>query len=193
MIDKPELMLPAEEADWLRQAYGRAGSILEYGSGGSTAMAASMSGKVIHTVESDPEWAKSMRAWITTHPGLSPVIVHHVPLGPTTEWGMPEGPKGWRNFSRYPLGIWDEKGVDPDVVLVDGRFRVGCVLATLFRSPKPVTLYFDDYTTREKYRAVEEFIRPTEIRGRMARFEIEPRGIEAENLLRIMELIQRPI
>lgn len=194
VISPPELTLPKAEADWLRAAYARAEVILEFGSGGSTVMGAAMPGKTIWSVENDGDWAAMMMRWFAANPGVSPVHIHHVDLGPTKKWGMPETFQFWRRFARYPLEIWDRPGfTQPDVVLVDGRFRVGCLLAAMIRTTKPVPVYFDDYAGRERYHEVEAFLRPTEIRGRMARFDVTPRQIAPGELLRIIELIQRPL
>jgi len=192
-VERPELTLPAAEADWLRSAYSRADAILEYGSGGSTVMASEMSGKSVISVESDKNWAAMMQAWFAENPGASHPTILHADVGKTGEWGMPETDKRWRAFAKYPLGVWELDGfVQPDVVLVDGRFRVGCLLATLFRTTKPVELYFDDYAGREPYHVVESFVKPTEIRGRMARFEIKPTPIPADRLLDVIQLMSRP-
>lgn len=193
-ISRPDLTLPKAEAVWLRAAYASARVILEYGSGGSTVMAAEMPGKSIWSVESDAGWAAMMRDWFAANPGASRAHIHHVDIGATKKWGMPATTRFWRRFIRYPLEIWDRPGfMQPDVVLVDGRFRVGCLLAAMLKTTKPIPVYFDDYTGRERYHEVEDFLRPAEIRGRMARFDVTPRQIASGDLLRIMELMQRPL
>jgi len=134
-----------------------------------------------------------MQAWFDDCPGLSMPTVIHADVGTTGEWGMPESDKRWRAFPKYPLEVWSFEGFQqPDVVLVDGRFRVGCLLATLFRTQNPVELYFDDYAGRELYHVVETFVKPTEIRGRMARFDIKPTPIPSDRLLDVIQLMSRP-
>lgn len=191
-VQRPELTLPQAEAAALRMAYEDATCILEYGSGGSTVLASEMAGKRVVSVESDPEWAAMMRDWFTTNPGASAVEIVHADIGPTKEWGHPAGPTEWRKFPGYPLAVWDS-GFAPDVVLVDGRFRVGCALAVAFRTEKPVTLLFDDYLPRKAYHVVEEFLGQPEIIGRMAVFEISPMAIPKDRLLRVIELICAPL
>lgn len=184
--------MPEAEAAVVRQAYADAGSILEYGSGGSTVLASEMPGKTIVSVESDPDWAQMMRDWFGDNPGLSPVDVIHADIGPTEEWGHPETDAAWRKYPDYPLKVWD-RDIAPDVVLVDGRFRVGCALATAFRTAKPVTVLFDDYVDRKPYHRVEEFLGSPEVVGRMALFEVSPMAIPADRLLRVMRLICAPL
>ena len=74
------------------------------------------------------------------------------------------------------MGIWEEPYFrHPDLVLIDGRFRPACLATTILRIKRPVTVLFDDYRNRESYHAVEQFAKPVEMAGRMARFELVPR------------------
>ena len=193
MIARPELTLPEAEAAMLRAAYERAGVILEYGSGGSTVMGAEL-GKRVVSVESDRDWAQMMRGWFAQNPPKGEVDVIWSDVGPTKEWGHPVDDRAWKRFARYPLEVWDlPEFAHPDVVLVDGRFRVGCALATAYRITRPVALYFDDYVPRKRFHEVEEFIGPpAEIAGRMARFELMPQSVPPEHLLRVVQLMTRP-
>lgn len=193
LIQRPELTLPEAEAAMLRAAYEGAGTILEYGSGGSTVMAAEL-GKRVLSVESDQAWAKMMRDWFAQNPAPGEVDVIWSDIGPTKEWGHPVDDSEWKRFARYPLEVWDlPEFAHPDVVLVDGRFRVGCALAAAYRVTRPVALYFDDYMNRQQYHEVEDFLgRPTATAGRMVRFDLTPQPVPPERLLRIAQLMMRP-
>jgi hypothetical protein len=80
----------------------------------------------------------------------------------------------------------------PDVVLVDGRFRVGCALATAFKTGREIELYFDDYKRRTQYHAVEEILGKPALIGRMARFEVAPTPIPVDRLAWVIRMITRP-
>jgi len=195
MVHRPRLTLPPIETEALQDAYAGGRRILEYGSGGSTIMAAEMTGKKIWSVESDRSWADSLRAYFRENsPGAgSSVVVHHVDIGPTKQWGYPVDDSRWRMFANYPLEVWTLPDFEPpDVVLVDGRFRIGCALATAFMTKSPVDLYFDDYFCRPQYHAVEEFLgMPIEI-GRMAKFRVEPITILPYNMLAVIRWLHTP-
>jgi hypothetical protein len=190
---RPELTLPPAEAEAVRAAYAGADVILEYGSGGSTVLGAEL-GKRVISVDSDKAWAQMMQQWFAANPPPRPVDVVWSDVGKTREWGHPVDDSGWKRFARYPLQVWDLPEFDhPDVVLVDGRFRVGCALATAYRISRPVSLYFDDYMPRPRYHEVENFIgAPVQTYGRMARFDVEPMPVPAEKLLRIVRLMTAP-
>lgn len=194
-ISRPELTLPPAEAERLRDAYQAAAVILEYGSGGSTILAGEMPGKTVFSVESDRDWAQMMRGWFDLNPPAeaSSVDVIWSDIGETREWGYPKSSKEWRRFANYPLDVWHlPEFRQPDVVLVDGRFRAGCAMATAFLTTRPVTLLVDDYRRRQGYHAIEEFLGAPRLTGRMAEFQVSPMPVPADRLLTIIQMMTRP-
>ncbi len=189
---RPSLHMPEPEAEALRAAYARAAVILEYGAGGSTVMAAEMAGKTIFAVESDTAWIARLQEWFAAHPPRSAVHMHRADIGPTREWGHPLDERAFRRWPDYPLSVWDRPDfAHPEVVLIDGRFRVACLLSVLFRITRPVTVLFDDYRDRRPYHRVEEMMRPAEMIGRMARFELSPTPVPPARLAWIMRFFTR--
>ena len=194
-ISRPELTLPEAEAATLRAAYEHANVILEYGSGGSTVMAGALPGKRIFSVENDKAWAQKMRKWFLDHPAAAGTSVDIIwsDTGETKAWGYPSDSSQYLRYAQYPLKVWDlEEFRHPDVVFVDGRFRTGCVLATAFRTHRPVRVFVDDYLGREAYHSVEAFVGAPRMYGRMAEFNVEPLVINPELLLDIIDMIIRP-
>lgn len=193
-ITRPDLTMPDEEAAALRAAYEGAGEILEYGSGGSTVMGAEMPGKRIVSVESDRAWAAMMRDWFAENcPQSQPEIVW-ANIGKTKEWGYPVDHSEYGKFPRYPLAVWQraERPVAPDVVLVDGRFRIGCALVCAYLTTKPLTLFFDDYKPRDRYHKVETYIGAPQMIGRMAKFDLTPQPFPKEHWLQFTQFLFRP-
>ena len=184
--------MPEAEAAFLSAAYDAAGVILEYGAGGSTVMAAEIAGTSVWAVESDKRFLNGVQAYFDAHPPAAEVHLHHANIGPTGKWGAPKDEGKWRRWKQYPLGVWSLDGFQqPDVVLIDGRFRAACFLAVAFRTSQPVTVYWDDYVEREKYHEVERLAKPVEIVGRMARFEVEPMQPKGADLAWIMDVFGR--
>lgn len=189
VIDRPVLTFPEEVSDWVRELYARADVILEYGSGGSTVLASEMAGKTVYSVESDPDWCQMMQAYFDHAGTTSDVTLHYSNVGPVGKWGRPKTDAKWARYHRYPNSVWDLDGFKaPDLVLVDGRFRTACVLTAMLRTEKPVTVLFDDYIGRSQYQRIEHFVKPVEMRGRMARFEIEPTDLPKRDLTEILTL-----
>ncbi|MDO5657524.1 MAG: hypothetical protein Q4G36_04300 [Paracoccus sp. (in: a-proteobacteria)] len=182
-----EPFMPEAETAHLRSVYEEADVILEYGSGGSTQMAAQMPQKFIMSSESDKEWARSLRHKLSLAKVQSRVIVHHVDIGETGPWGRPQSSLAWRKFFRYPNDIWDQVWFrHPDVILIDGRFRVACLVTSMLRIERPTLVLFDDYGVRPLYHEIEDLIRPRRMIGRMAEFMIEPKKICPEDVVRLL-------
>lgn len=193
ILPRAEMALPELEGAYLREAYQKAGNILEYGAGGSTVMASQMAGKNIVSIETDQDWVTELLFWFAENPGKSPVDIVWANIGPTGPWGRPKDETHWRDYSKYPLEIWNLEDLShPDIVLVDGRFRAGCVLATAFRCSQTTRVLVDDYARRETYHAVEEFVGTPKLIGRMAEFTLTPTPIPADRLLTIISLMQDP-
>ncbi|MEM7073626.1 MAG: hypothetical protein AAGA28_06700 [Pseudomonadota bacterium] len=195
VITRPDLTLPAPEAEALRAAYAAASVVLEYGSGGSTILAAEMPGKHVISVESDKAWARMMRRWFEENPPAAGTQVEIVwcDIGPTREWGYPSDPAQHLKFARYPLSVWDRDGFrQPDVVLVDGRFRTGCALAAALRSERPVRVLIDDYLRRQHYHRIERYLGKPEMTGRLAAFDVTPIPLQPEWLADVIEMMTRP-
>ncbi|MFT3687461.1 hypothetical protein [Paenirhodobacter sp.] len=189
----PPLMLPPEEAEALRMAYDEAGVILEYGSGGSTVMAAQLPGKTVFSVESDPSWHRHLADLFRAAPPAAQVVLHHADIGRTRDWGYPDGTQNAARWPGYAVSVWDRLDFrHPDVVLIDGRFRAACFLTTLFRITHPVTVLWDDYKDRDRYHFVEDFCPLTGMVGRMAIFTAQPMAIPAEKLGLILTTFLRP-
>lgn len=167
-------------------------SYLEFGSGGSTFLAASL-GKDFVTVESDRYFLGSVERKIRSSGhslDFSRQRLIHVDIGLTEAWGVPvlqkPTPARVDRWRRYFTSPWEEMPANfaPDLVLVDGRFRVACTLEATRRlaDRSDWTILFDDYAGRPHYQIVEEFLDVRQMMGRMAVFG--PRsGIEQERLL----------
>lgn len=172
---RPALTFPPRVAEVVAEAYAAAGCILEYGAGSSTVLAAEMPGKAIWSVETDPAWVAKMRTWFAAHPPASPVTIHQAEVGPTAAWGRPKGGRHARAWPRYATEVWDLPGFrHPDVILIDGRFRLASALTAALKIERPATLLFDDYVKRPSYHAIERLVRPVRTVGRMAIFALHP-------------------
>jgi len=175
-ISMPVVTLPDAEKKFLADRYAEAETILEYGSGGSTVLASRMNSKKVFSVESDLNWAKSLRSALSIRfPECKSTHVHHVDIGATKAWGYPIDDSQWKNYHNYALDIWDQSFFEhPDLILIDGRFRLGCFAAALLKVEKPTTVLFDDYFDRPEYHAAEKYCAVSEKAGRMAEFNVKP-------------------
>jgi hypothetical protein len=173
--DLPVLTFPKEVASFVRRTYASARVILEYGSGGSTFVAASAPGKRIISVESDPGWANRMREIAAAHDLPSPPEVVYADIGPVGAWARALDLQRLDDFIGYAQSIWKRPDFEhPDIVLVDGRFRAACFMTAYLNAERPITLLFDDYIKRREYHVIERLGKPARMVGRMAVFELRP-------------------
>jgi hypothetical protein len=171
----PVLTFPKEVAAFVRRTYASARVILEYGSGGSTFVAARAHSKRVTSVESDPEWANKMRKIADAHDLPSPPAIVYVDIGPVGNWARALDHQRLGDFIGYAQSVWESADFEhPDVVLVDGRFRAACFMTAYVNAERPITLLFDDYIKRKEYHVIERLGKPVRMVGRMAVFELHP-------------------
>jgi len=162
---------------------------LEFGSGGSTILAARLGVPSIISVDSSAEWVErvsnEIRREYIKYQGS--ITVLHADIGSTGDWGYPLDTTKITQWPSYYCGAWKlalDAGINPDLILVDGRFRVACFLLTLVHAKKGSTILFDDYVGRPEYHSVEILIRPICFHDNMAEFFIT----EYVDASRIMKL-----
>lgn len=136
----------------------------EYGLGASTLWVDRHTEARIIGVDTAADWVTQTRSALTRD-GHD---LRHIDVGPVAKWGRPRTYRKRRNFIQYVEGIW--AGPAPEMVLVDGRFRVACFLTTLLRAQPGTIILFDDYMGRKTYHLVEEFVRPEATNDRQAAF-----------------------
>lgn len=174
--------LDDETAEWLERQLRKTKLYLEFGSGGSTVLANSLSVPSI-SVESDRFYARAVRRGLA-HPEIARIQVPR--MGVTGEWGMPlffRRSKGPRYIAAGFEAVGDPF---PDFVLIDGRYRVACALESARRaqlSSAAALLLFDDYEGRPFYHAIEKYLGQPERIGRAALFSIGNTAVP-ENVVR---------
>ena len=138
---EPPLTFSPAVKDFLCEKYNKAKSILEYGSGGSTVYAARHTKGTVKSVESVAKWIQNIEGFLhSVDAKRKNVELVDEFIGRTGKWGYPLTPKKWIRFPNYPMNVWEkDKKYSPDLVLIDGRFRLGCLAATMLNCKKKNT------------------------------------------------------
>jgi hypothetical protein len=157
----------------------------EYGCGASTVWVAENIGCEVFSVDSSTEWIDKVKKSCES---FEKINLHYVDVGPVGSWGRPIGYQKSENFNDYTDWIWTNER-SPNVILVDGRFRVCCFLTCLIYGESGAKILFDDYTNRPNYHFVERYLKPTETCGRQALFVIPEK--ESLNIDGIVEDINK--
>lgn len=127
-------LLDDERALFERVLAGGVQRYLEFGMGGSTIAAIQAGAKEIVAVDSSAAWVESMRAspQIASYVPSDAITLIHADIGPVGEWGRPFDRGAidrWPAYIAKPWAEWGRRGTLPDVVFVDGRFRVASILS----------------------------------------------------------------
>lgn len=149
---------------------------LEFGAGGSTVLAAKSGVETVYSVESDLSWALATRLKAEQLGSNTNITIHYVNIGPTKEWGWPSNEDykyKWPDYSQSIFTLLFRACARPDLILINGRFRIACFLTSLAYSSRGARILFDDYYDRPHYHVVERFLKPAARAGRMAEFVVD--------------------
>jgi hypothetical protein len=140
----------------------------EFGIGSSTIWVANNFNIQVTGIDSSQSWICNVK---NSTLGCNTNLIH-VDLGELGNWGNPVSYEKYYNFRKY-IDALNNLETYPDLVLIDGRFRVACFLSVIINSPIGTKIIFDDYINRPKYKIVELFLKPIEINKRQALFVVD--------------------
>jgi len=149
----------------------------EYGCGSSTIYVSNNYNIKIISVDTSIEWINNVNRQINDD--NSQIDLKFIDVGETKEWGYPKDYSKRSNFINYVKSIWSSED-EPDVVLIDGRFRIACFLYCLIAAKPNTKIIFDDYN-RQEYHIVEEYLKPTSIKFDQALFIVN-KSLEKEEI-----------
>ena len=163
-------MTPEERA-LLQEWSAPCSHVVEFGCGGSTILFLEATSAVIDSVDNNKDWVEE----ISAEPRPAEAIrngrlrICLVDTGPVGRWGFPTDDATKPLWPNYPCAVWN--GLRPpavDLVFVDGRFRVACILMALLQ-PQPPTIAFHDFWTRlDRYADILRFLDVRERSGSLA-------------------------
>lgn len=153
---------------------------LEWGMGASTVVAARLGVSTI-SIESDKIFLEAVRRSIRPYLASGDIQLIHRDIGLIGPWGSPvidwfapitkARELKFKNYSDPELHF--EEGL-PDLVLIDGRFRVACALKTLRYFYKfghsSYEICVDDYIGRPEYHILNQWFELTSAGSEMAVF-----------------------
>lgn len=156
--DFPVRMSSAEQ-ELFTSLLGTSRAFLEFGCGGSTLLAIQHSLHFIASVDTDLSWIEKLKAKDIVNKAVSSRRLHfiHVDLGPVGEWGIPSGESKIRSWPKYYTTPYLRFDWEFDLILVDGRFRVPCLLTAALCAPEGCRVLVHDYGLRHNYTVAEKY------------------------------------
>lgn len=113
----------------------------------------------IVTIDSSLVWLEKVKEACTSN-SKSEIKLIHADIGPVKELGYPKDESNKMHWELYHRMPW----ADPDVALadtflVDGRFRVACVMQTALHCSQNAIVMVHDFANRPYYHCVREVVR----------------------------------
>ncbi len=139
---------------------GVADRYLEFGTGGSTCLAAARVRQSLVSVDSSADWMRKVAETCAEQTQwLMPEMVL-IDLGPIGQWGYPASAESRPRWPWYHQLVWDRPGIaNTDVYFIDGRFRVACAMQVLLRCRPDAVLLMHDFGNRPQYHVVRDVAR----------------------------------
>jgi Methyltransferase domain len=130
---------------WLRAYLRPSMSVFEWGSGASTIFLARRVGRVV-SIEYDAGWCEAVATRLRAH-GLGNAELRHLPPEPGDDDALYRSSAAefvGLSFRRYVQSVLEHPDRAFDVILVDGRARLGCVVTALPKLRDDGVLILDD-------------------------------------------------
>ena len=154
-------------------------------------LAAKLGVKNLIYCDSSSVWIDSVSKIVSAYSEINAYPVF-IDVGDVVEWGRPKDKShaiAWKNYCYQPWLTAQKNNINPQLVLVDGRFRVACFLNSLLFGSFETTILFDDYYDRDYYKVVENIIEPEGTHDRMATFVIPAQFNRNAALLMLLEYV----
>lgn len=151
-----------EEKNLLKKYLQPTKKYLEFGLGGSTIFALIESRVDVISIDTNIGWIDFIKKYKIIRNNLNNRLeINYVDIGPTKSWGFPVNDESKNKFPDFSSKIFEKVNLnETDLVLVDARFRVACVLQTILngRTNPNLKILVHDYSIREDYKVIEEFL-----------------------------------
>ncbi|MCW3476559.1 hypothetical protein [Limobrevibacterium gyesilva] len=161
-----------DEVDLLRNFLVCSDRYLEFGSGGSTCLAASLVKTSVTAIDSSQQWVDSVAQACAAHADwLQPTLIY-VDIGPIGDWGWPTDPQTRPRWPAYHARIWAHPDTaKTDFILIDGRFRVASFMQSMLRCLPDAFIAMHDFRSRPHLHVVEEVARLVARAGELSVFQ----------------------
>ena len=175
MVSLMKIRMAPEEISLLDAFISCSARYLEFGSGGTTCLAASKIRDWVISVDSSQDWLDRVASSCAEHETYKQPTLIDVDIGRTKAWGYPDDQTTKPRWATYHEAVWqrDERAATADLFLIDGRFRVACFLQVVSRAAPGALIAIHDFQ-RPEYQVVREFAREIASARYLSVFQVEP-------------------
>lgn len=158
MREQSNPWMSESETALLKQCLFSGCRVLEFGCGGSTAFFFENNAMSVTSVESDQAWLDKLKAdpLLDFFKMKKRWLPLYADIGPVVGVGFPVNRDKFTQWPNYHHDIWDHiPDLSPDLVLIDGRFRVACYCQVLLHCKNPdMRIFIHDFSNREQYQCI---------------------------------------
>ena len=132
---------------------------VEFGSGGSSILAAQLVHGEVICIDSSKDWLDKVVVTCVEN-GFTVPTTLFANIGPVRAFGFPSGTDHAHLWPNYHAEVWGrDRLTDADAYLVDGRFRIACFLQTMLRCDGNAVVLVHDFSSRPQYHVMRAFAR----------------------------------
>lgn len=134
-------------------------NVVEFGAGGSTIMFLRKKKKIISIENNKPylDFISNIQ-YIKVGAANKQLGFKYIDTGEIKKWGRLKNDLKKDNWPNYYQTVWDDcRLTQPDIVLIDGRFRVMCALNAIPYITRNTIVLFHDFTAPKKYNSILQF------------------------------------
>ncbi len=146
----------------------------EYGCGKSTKWVLNNTSLRIISVDTSKEWVEKVKE--NNENNDFKLNIQFIDLGEIGFYGTPNSYLKASSFYEYTDYLWNQIE-KPNLVLIDGRFRVCCFLTIIKFADPGTKIIFDDYLNRPYYHFVEKYLKSIKSYGRQSLFIVPEKNI----------------
>lgn len=153
------LRMTDAEASFFSECLETAKVYLEFGAGGSTILACHHKISAIVSVETDGSWVQKLKGDDVVAVAVAQRRLQflHIDVGPVSDWGYPSTDAKIRHWPQYYTGPYLQLEHEYDLILIDGRFRVPCLLTAAMFASEDCGVLVHDYGFRHIYTIAEKY------------------------------------
>ena len=159
--------------------------LVEFGAGGSTTFAFEKKVWCVLSIETDITYINKLleNDVINQMTAAGRLKMLHVDLGPCGQYGFPQTPPSKSVRRRYQIRSLEFVERVPEVVLIDGRYRLAVALRCILAFGTDTTLCFHDFWDRQsKYGRILDFTDVLAREDRLAVLRARP-GLDRDAVL----------
>ncbi|TVL55390.1 hypothetical protein A9X76_10320 [Brachyspira hyodysenteriae] len=186
------ILMTEDERELFVKSISESKEYLEFGSGGSTFIVLKTTNANIISIESDINWINHMRdnKTIFEEEQFCRLKFVHIDIGEISIMGMPKDKSKLESYPKYSEEIFkilDKNHINKiDTVLIDGRFRVACVLNTILNCNKNIKIIIHDFFNREEYHILLNYLDTIEKSNSLGVFKIKE-NINTDEINKLIE------